>query len=387
MANFPLSRLLVLFACLTLSTYAQSTDLPCTINSDDLTNILSYLEILVDSGATLNDIGNYQTCSASNTSTYFLGNIYNGTNTTSLGYIGLCVPSTCTATLVNTAINYLLQKIPKANGLNIQAIDPSSALTSDNNGYFYFIVILLVIFTILVIIGTFQPYAGINWQNDDNSTILTSGNVDNYTSFIPKKVDPTPLERFFDCFNASKNFQKLFSTGTAEGHDTEIGVFNGIRTLSYFYVIYGHDYLIRGETGVIALEVLAVSQQTVMSFVSGAFYSVDCFFFLGGFLTAFVMTEKLRKMGPSVLNYLMLIFQRYIRIMPLYLTVIFIYWKLSVLIGSGPIRYLMVDTINDQCDDSWWQHLFFGDNIGFVAFDSPYCFLWGWYVIIIFTYV
>ena len=387
MVNFPSSKLLVLalvlLACLTLSTYAQSTNLSCTINPDDLTNILSYLEIYVDSGATLNDIGNYQACTASTTSTYFLGNIYNGTNTTSLGYVGLCVPSDCTAALVDTGINYLLQNIPSAQAYNIQAVDPSSALTSDNNFYFYFIVIVLVIFTILVIVGTFQPYAGINWRDDnsqDNSSILNNGNVDNYKSFIVKKLDPTPLEIFFDCFNASKNFKKLFSTGTAEGHDTEIGVFNGIRTLSYFYVIYGHDYLIRGETGVIALEVLAVSQQTVMSFVSGAFYSVDCFFFLGGFLTAFVMTDKLRKMGPSVSNYLMLIFQRYIRIMPLYLTVIFIYWKLSVLIGSGPIRYLMVDSITSSCNDSWWQHLFFGDNFGAIAFDYQYCFGWGWYL-------
>ena len=383
MINFPSSKVLVftvvLLACLTSSTYTQSASLNCSVSIDSLTNILSYLPIFLESGSTFNDIGDYQTCSASNTTTYFLGSINSGA-----AYIGLCVPSACTAALVDTAIANLIENIPAAQGYQIQAVDPSSALTYDNNFYFYLIVIVLVIFTIFVIIGTFQPYAGINWQNDksqDGSIIWTNGNTDNFKSVIPNiKLDPTPSERFFDCFNVSKNFKKLFSTGSAEGHDLDIGVFNGIRTLSYFYVIFGHDYLVRGTTGVIAVEVEAMIQHKVMIFVTGGFYAVDCFFFLGGFLTAFVMTDKLRKMGPSVLNYLMLVFQRYLRIMPLYITCIFIYWKLSVLIGSGPIRYLMVNTITSQCNESWWQHLFFGDNIGFIAFNSQYCFAWGWYL-------
>ena len=383
---------IILWACSNLSAYSQPPTPPPScldLFNGDTQNAISYVPILLNSGITIDDIGNYQACTISNTSKYFLGSIYNTTDgMLYLGNIGLCLPSNCTVEFVNSSIPALIITLGELNlidpifeDLEMVVSDPL-VIDYENNFYTYFTIVVLVILSIFVVIGTFQPYAGINWQNKKlENTSIIDDTVNNFKSVISStKIDPTPSEKFFDCFNAIKNFNKLFSTKILEGHDLDIGIFNGIRTLSFFYVVYGHEYFFRARAAVTLQEMLTIINEKWMVFVMAGLYAVDVFFFLSGFFVAFVMTDKLKKMRPSIINYLTLVFHRYIRIMPLYIMVLLIYWKLSVLAGSGPLWASNVDLVNSTCDGTWWQHLLLIDNWGVAAFNSPYCFDWGWYL-------
>ena len=373
-----LSKLVILaalLACLTSSTYAQSTNISCDLSSP------SSIKILLNSGSFINDIGNYEACTGSNTSQWLSGTIFK--NSTYIGFVGLCVPSSCTPKLL-MANETLLSQIPVLKSIleiNYTIVINLPVVEYQLDFYFYLIIILLTFFVICAIIGTFQPYAGINWENNKSHyDSITYGTVDNLNTSTYTKVSPTPAEKFFECFNAIKNLKKLFNTQSLEGHDLDIGIFNGMRTLSFFYVVYGHEYLERGlgNSAVNPQIKSEIQEGTIIVFIASALYAVDVFFFLSGFYVAFVMTEKLKKLKPSILNYLSLLFHRYIRIMPLYIMVIFIYWKLSVLFGSGPLWPNYISSINYICEYEWWEHLLFVDNL--TVTNNNYCFGWGWYL-------
>jgi len=63
------------------------------------------------------------------------------------------------------------------------------------------------------------------------------------------------------------------------------------------WVIYGHTYMLVAFSAEnpLHLSVLLASRIGVM--VEMAFYSVDVFFFLGGFFAAFVLVKKLKNVS------------------------------------------------------------------------------------------
>jgi len=69
--------------------------------------------------------------------------------------------------------------------------------------------------------------------------------------------------------------------------------------------------------------------------IDGAFYAVDVFFFLGGFFSGFVLTKKLAntKIIHFPFIYITAILHRALRILPAYMTALFIYWKLYPFMG------------------------------------------------------
>lgn len=62
-------------------------------------------------------------------------------------------------------------------------------------------------------------------------------------------------------------------------------------------------------------------------------YSVDTFFFVGGFLVAYAFIKDQTKSG---LKYLYAILNRFLRFLPSYFIAIMLYYAISPHIGSGP---------------------------------------------------
>jgi peptidoglycan/LPS O-acetylase OafA/YrhL len=74
-------------------------------------------------------------------------------------------------------------------------------------------------------------------------------------------------------------------------------IFNGIRVLSISWVIYGHSYLILalGMKNVASFPIL-VKQTGWITLTPAAYFAVDVFFFIGGFLTGVLLVRKLLSM-------------------------------------------------------------------------------------------
>ena len=357
----------------------------------------NYIPIFTFSGNDINEMGNYQGCLQNSNFSYFIASV---TGPIPNLFQGFCLPNTCTAEYLNansgtifnqlsSICNEIEQNYTKvctefnlacpnltlkcSNLAIIEAYsfsDPTE-INYENNFAYYFTYVLLGVLLAIVLVGTFK-----NYKLDDRSKLSSNNESIDLTN--ESILQSSTMEKFFDCFDAIKNFTKLFHTKMNESHDQDLGVLNGIRSLSFFMVIYGHEYFIRATTGTnIAGEKVILAGRWWI-FMNSALYAVDVFFFISGFLNTFVLIDKLKKMRISFLNYCTILFHRYFRIMPSYFVAIMINWKLSTHWGSGPLWSIYVNNQNTMCNSKWWSHVLFIDN--WVSTNSDYCFGWGWYL-------
>ena len=84
---------------------------------------------------------------------------------------------------------------------------------------------------------------------------------------------------------------------------------------------------------------LALFDSKLMTFLMQMPYSVDGFFFMGGFFAAFVLVKKLKKVNfkSTPFFYLQAIILRALRILPAYAAALFFSWKLFEYVGNGPV--------------------------------------------------
>jgi peptidoglycan/LPS O-acetylase OafA/YrhL len=66
----------------------------------------------------------------------------------------------------------------------------------------------------------------------------------------------------------------------------------------------------------------------------GAFFAVDIFFYLGGFLLGYVFFTQLKR--NNVLIYIMAMVHRLLRFYPSYITAILIWYQIFPHSGTGP---------------------------------------------------
>jgi peptidoglycan/LPS O-acetylase OafA/YrhL len=99
------------------------------------------------------------------------------------------------------------------------------------------------------------------------------------------------------CFSLYDNFHKLVQIKEPHPDEDNFRMFNGIRVLSISWVVYGHlDLLMILSMRNPLSWVSVVETPGLMTLGAAAYYAVDVFFFIGGFLTSVLLVEKLRKM-------------------------------------------------------------------------------------------
>lgn len=118
-----------------------------------------------------------------------------------------------------------------------------------------------------------------------------------------------------------------------------------------------------------------------MTLTPSAYFAVDVFFFIGGFLAAVLVLEKMMKMKRIRLSLIPSMWiHRFLRIWPTYAFCLLIYYQLSVFWSDGPVwnEYLVMA---DYCDGTWWRNLLFIDNFFTHGGGGlEYCYGWGWYL-------
>jgi peptidoglycan/LPS O-acetylase OafA/YrhL len=74
-------------------------------------------------------------------------------------------------------------------------------------------------------------------------------------------------------------------------------------------------------------------------FIEAGLFSIDVFFFVGGFLLAYVFLKGNNSENPSSkkgFTYALAIVQRFLRLWPSYIFAILIYYSVYLHIGDGP---------------------------------------------------
>jgi peptidoglycan/LPS O-acetylase OafA/YrhL len=385
--------LISVLSLLLITAYSQGTEEEAVTNCENyLQAVLSQLQnfstthnistltpteenILIFSGKDINDLGDYDGCLATSTNTFVTVRIIAVIGSTPVQFfVGLCTPVECTAEDY-TAI--MASTMPANSPLSFKFID--SVNYPIQTGFsLVFTILLMITLCSFMIIGSFLNNFKELMGKRRRETNATEEVTQSLLSETPK-AKVSNFDKFMKCFDVRQNLNKIFDTRINEAHDNDLNVLNGVRTLSFFYVVYGHDYAFRAQ---IASNVVTaahlVSQSSWFLVVGAAFYAVDTFFFISGFLVTFILLEKLKKMPCNIKNYLKLVFHRFIRIWPAYALCILIFWKLTPHFGSGPVWYQYISW-SGTCGDQWWQNMTFTD-IYLTWGDSDYCFGWGWYL-------
>jgi peptidoglycan/LPS O-acetylase OafA/YrhL len=160
---------------------------------------------------------------------------------------------------------------------------------------------------------------------------------------------------------------------------------NGLRVISMAMIILFHTSQVTGKE----IAQYQNAQDIVMSqlnpnayetswwmvFVLNAQNAVDSFFFLSGFLLAFLTLPALRQGRFKLMQSIVL---RYLRLTPSFALVLFLYWKVLPHLGQGPFSPILQQS-TARCDGSWWSALTYTMN--FYPFDpSKMCMGWTWYL-------
>lgn len=120
----------------------------------------------------------------------------------------------------------------------------------------------------------------------------------------------------------------------------------------------------------------------VPTLAPAAYFAVDTFFWIGGFLLTMGMLEQMKKIKSFLKFYAGCLVHRIIRIWPTYMLAILVFWKIAPYFGSGPI-WREFHNLSCACEiDLSKPHfgiimnMFFIDNFGDHGNGLDYCFGW-----------
>lgn len=160
---------------------------------------------------------------------------------------------------------------------------------------------MIIIFTIVLlgIAGTLLEYVHIFDKPDSLPTMKTEERL-------------TGLGKVFFSFSFMHNIEKMFSV--SDRGDENLKVINGIRVFSICWVIIGHSFMnVMGAPITNIVTALSVTEKWYFALVPGGFFAVDVFFYLSGFLTFYLLTQRMYPKGGRD-NYPMIYFHRWYRL-------------------------------------------------------------------------
>ncbi|XP_072013943.1 nose resistant to fluoxetine protein 6-like [Amphiura filiformis] len=189
-----------------------------------------------------------------------------------------------------------------------------------------------------------QPEIPLNEDDDDDDEPLLElngkvGNGEAVTTYIPPPKRNIVL-RFLQCFSLTNNLPKLLDS---KQNDRSITCLNGIRVISMFWVILGHTFICAMNIGAMENPLVGITftQRFGFQAVGNAFFSVDTFFFLSGFLLGFLTLSRMAKSDGKI-PWFWFYFHRFWRLTPVYMFTILVYMYLVPYFGEGPFWQLFV---------------------------------------------
>eukprot|EP01128_Nolandella_sp_AFSM9_P003640 TRINITY_DN1588_c0_g2_i1.p1 TRINITY_DN1588_c0_g2~~TRINITY_DN1588_c0_g2_i1.p1 ORF type:complete len:789 (-),score=153.08 TRINITY_DN1588_c0_g2_i1:36-2210(-) len=205
-------------------------------------------------------------------------------------------------------------------------------------------------------------------KTDDDATPLLSSS----SSSPPSSATPliSPLLTAFD-------FSSAISALTRQP-PLALRALDGIRALSFMYVVLGHSVALVTYTNPTYLSYAHSAYSIVFVFIATGFRSVDTFFFLSALLVAYLVTKRLAVSGEGlgVRGVLLLVVGRLVRLTPIYMFWLLTWWFTFPMISGGPLASLL--SVSESCNDFWWTNLLYINNF-YPSFEKE-CMGWSWYL-------
>ena len=161
----------------------------------------------------------------------------------------------------------------------------------------------------------------------------------------------------------------------ASDHKQNSQVLNGLKVLSMLliYLAYTYVYTASGPVKDVGDSVEKIRTQFKYRPIYSGIFSVDVFFFIGGFLLAFMCVKQMH-LNAGKINWVLFFVHRLIRIVPLYYFLNYFYNFLFPYTGFGPAWYLYYYQSKSVCSDDWWSNFIFLNN--FLPASEYFCMPW-----------
>ena len=109
-----------------------------------------------------------------------------------------------------------------------------------------------------------------------------------------------------------------------------------------------------------------------MQVIGNAVLAVDTFYMISGFLTAYILLKKFKKVSsPAFIAKIYL--HRYLRLTMVYGIVIIFFMGFLGRYGHGTYVHYTVDPLVERCKAYWWRNILYISNLIQVCNESGYC--------------
>lgn len=206
--------------------------------------------------------------------------------------------------------------------------------------------------------------------------------VDGGESLINKpKHKETP---FLVLFDLATNMKSLIYPRIV---NSSVQVFDLLRVLAMIWIILGHELAYRMTVSANFLDkgfLDYTKDSWFFTYNMSAFYAVDIFLFMGGYVSIVSMSKLIYSVAPlkptkAVVLYLFLVFKRYIRIMPPYALLLWYWYKVAPTFVEGPLSQGQLDMW--PCNwTNFWQSFILGWRSD--VNKRTMCAGWAWYLAI-----
>ena len=169
-------------------------------------------------------------------------------------------------------------------------------------------------------------------------------------------------KKVLEGFSLEKSAKSIFNIVNPTKSYEHLRVFDGVRFLSAGWILFGHLCVfpmsfMKNVTGFLNLP-----KKWYFPILSGAYYSVDVFFFLSGFLFYFGCQKYFGKQISRIKMIGVSIFLRYVRLLPFMIIVTKAITTVLPFVASGPLYY-MVNSFNSGCDKHAWHNFLYINNL------------------------
>ncbi|XP_037269392.1 nose resistant to fluoxetine protein 6 [Rhipicephalus microplus] len=193
------------------------------------------------------------------------------------------------------------------------------------------------------------------------SLIVLGTIIDIVTSITKPKTSKCVglLIETFKSFSLVSNTRMLLSVAKDKGSDSYSYRFlHGVRFLSIAWVVVGHCYGSPSDTWSRVINNVIFAEKWFTMIVAAGFIGVDTFFFMSGFLLAYVVAKQKRS-GPVL--FIIAVVRRYIRTMVPPFFIIMCMYMLPA-ITSGPDAKAYFDKFYREVKEHWKTLLLQVDN-------------------------
>jgi peptidoglycan/LPS O-acetylase OafA/YrhL len=308
-----------------------------------------YQKMSLYSGFTINNLGNFDSCNNIEIASYALI-VYNQAYPKIIQ--AFCGPKVCTAE------DYITSKVPFLAGTPSEIVFP---LIYQEEFYSSFTVAakLMGVFIVVLIL-----IAGIGTRLE-------------YLDAAESK--PSAWHQFFICFSLIKNWNSLLIQRSQQ----KFGKSDPFDILDFLRVVLYHSVLEQFEIEVLinfdSMQELLAGKQYIIVYTAS--YAVSAFFWVSGFImTYFFLVELEKNSSFTIIDLLKMYLNRYIRLTPPIIFVIFFFMSFQQYLGSGPLFYnIENNSVMKDCRNYFSTNLLYLNN-WIPAFKGNSCLSPSWYL-------